>query len=105
MQRAVFGLLKKGYKPNAVELEALYVLLTPIRKALKLKNISKADIDERLLQAFDALYNFHMLFSSRPEHFWAGSPAGLPEFKKLRDLKAEARRVWKELYPAKSKAK
>ncbi len=105
MYREIFGYIKRGGKVDEAMLKALYALMEPTLKSLRMKRVPASDIDDRLVEAFPAFYEYYALWSSSPPHFWEAPAGGLPEFKALREMKKNLRAVWKELYPPKPRKK
>lgn len=99
MEKAVFGWILAGGKLDQAGREALYALMKPTITRLKFKRLAPKHIDQRLDKAFPAFYEYYSLYTSKKPSFWTGAPGGLPEFKALRDLKADFRKIWKDLYP------
>ena len=52
MYRTVFGWIKKGGKPDEAGLKALYALMEPTLRTLKMKRLTTKNLDDRLVSAF-----------------------------------------------------
>jgi len=103
MYRAVFGILKKGKELDAAELKALYALMEPTLKKLKMKRISPKELDKRLIEAFPLFYEFFAIHSEKPDSYWESIDGSFPEKKAEKALRKAFRETWKKLYPPKPK--
>ncbi len=104
MYRAVFGWIKKGNIPTEPELKALYALMEPTIKALKMKRVPPKDLDMRLVEAFPAFYEYFAIRSQKPDSYWENLNGSFPEKKAEKSLRKAFRETWKALYPPKKKA-
>jgi hypothetical protein len=103
MYKVVFGWLKKGGIPTGAELKALYALMEPILKQMKIKRPPISELDDRLIQLFNPVYEYHALYSTKSEEYWKGLDRGFTEVKALRQYRQEAVALRKSLYPPKPK--
>lgn len=104
MYKTVFGWIKKGGKPDEAGLRALYALMEPTLRSLKMKRLSPKGLDDRLCAAFPLFYEYFALVSAQPASYWQNLDGSFPEKKAERDLRREFKALWKELYPPKPKA-
>jgi len=99
MYRTVFGWIKKGGKPDEAGLKALYALMEPTLRTLKMKRLTTKNLDDRLVSAFPVFYEYFALVSSQPAQYWQRLDNSFPEKKAERDMRKSFRALWKELYP------
>jgi len=105
MYKVVFGWLKRGGVPTGAELLALYQLMIPVFKMMKVRRPPVSDVDDRLLKIYAPLYEYWALRTSRPDDYWKGLGQSFTEVKALRTLREEVKRLVAELYPPKPRKK